>query len=1045
MRKKLSAFSVITTFICLALIGASLIPLLSIQLSPSPASSSISVNFSWSQASAKVIEQEVTSKLEGMLNGVQGVQSISSISNKGSGRVTVEFKKQIDMDAARFEMSNLIRQLYPKLPQGVSYPQLSMSLASQSEATLLSYSINANQSPYFIKKYVDDHLVPQLSVIKGVSQVNTYGAAGYEWVISYDAQKLFQLGLSVQEISSAINTYFSRQELGVAKVEVPEAETLYELSVRLEYKSPEEIQWDQIPIGSSNGRILYLGDVAQTRFQEGQVSSYYRINGKNTINLTISPEQGVNSIRLAASLKEKVKELQIGLDQAYQVELTYDPSAHLEAELQKIKLRSFFSLGILLVLCIVLYRNLKYLVILFSSILINLLVAVIFYHLFQVDLQLYSFAGMTISFGIIIDNTIIMMDHLRKHHNKNAFLAILAATLTTIAAVTIIFLLEESQRANLWDFALVIAINLGVSLLVALYLVPALMEKSRLGLNPTNISYKRTRLQVRFIKLYGRFLSGIRRPSLKWLLLLVFILGFGVPLHLAPSKIEGEGFWAQTYNISLGNDWFNQTLRPELEKYLGGSLRLFTENVFEQSYYAEPARTSLRVSGTMPEGHTIEQLNEVIRIMENYIASFEQVELFETQISSYRNSSINIYFKKDYEMGGFPFRLKSLLETKAVSLGGLDWGISGVGRGFSNALYTGYKSDQILLQGYNYDQLYAYAEDLGSKLEEKANGRVREVEISSGGYNAQLLHEYYLDFDPKRLALQQVEPNLLYGSLRNQLHSGRLASVVNDNELQEVQLVSDRYQEMNVWDLRNDPLTVGQNQYKLGQMATISKSKTGNSIRKQDQQYELTLAFNFIGPRPLAEKFKETEIEQFSELLPIGYKISRPGYNYWDKEDKQQYYYLFVIVAIIFFICAILLESLLQPLAIIFMIPISFTGVFLTFYLFELNFDQGGYASFILLSGISVNAALYIVNDYNNLRKKNPEFQSLKVYLKAYNYKIIPILITIVSTIGGLVPFIWDGQQEVFWFSFAAGSIGGLCFSLVGIFIYLPLFILYEK
>lgn len=1041
MKSRLSSFSIITIFISLSVIGLSLIPMLSVQLTPSPAKSSIRVNFSWSEASAKVIEQEVTSKLEGLFNGVQAVQEISSNSRKGSGSISIGFKKNTDMDAARFELSNLIRQAYVKLPLGVSYPQLSMSVASEGQSSILSYSINANESPYFIKKYVDESLVPQLSVLEGVSQVNVYGSSAYEWVVTYDANKLFQLGLSVSEVAGAINTYFSRKELGKAQVEMAKNKATQEISVSLEYKSPETIEWAEIPVGTSGSRLVYLGDVAQVRFQEGPVNAYYRINGKNTVNMVLYPEIGVNTIRLAQEIKNEINGIQQELRGGYQIELTYDPTAHLVEELQKIKLRSFFSLVILLLLTILIYRNLRYLGILFLSILINLLVAVIFYYILKVDLQLYSFAGITISFGIMIDNTIIMMDHLRKNNDKKAFLAILAATLTTIGAVMIIFLLEESQRANLWDFALVIAINLGVSLLVALYLVPALLEKAHLQGKARTFTVRRKKRLLWITHKYSRLLLWIRRPALKWIMLVIAILGFGLPLHLAPKKIEGEGFWAKTYNLTLDNEWFNSDLRPELEKYMGGTLRLFTENVFENSHYAEPERTSLRVSGSMPEGHTIEQLNEVIGKMERYIASFDEVELFETRVNSFRSSNINIYFKEEYGTGGFPYVLKSLLEAKVSSLGGMDWTVSGVGRGFSNALGTGYKSDRIQLQGYNYDNLYGYAKVLGEQLLEQSNGRVKEIEIGSGGWNTEVLQEYYLDFDPQQMALAQVGAFQLYNALRNQLHSGRLQSVVHNNELHEVKLVSSRYEKMNIWELQNEPLTIGENQYKLGQLATITQKKTGNTIQKRNQQYELTLAFDFIGPRALAEKFKETQVEELSQVLPVGYKVFQPSYSYWDKKDKQQYYYLFVIVGIIFFICAILLESLLQPLAIIAMIPISFIGVFLTFYLFEFNFDQGGYASFILLSGISVNAALYIINDFNNLRKKHPGTENLRLYLKAYNHKIIPILITIISTIGGLIPFVWGGQQEVFWFSFAAGSIGGLLFSLIGIWLYLPLLV----
>ena len=88
----------------------------------------------------------------------------------------------------------------------------------------------------------------------------------------------------------------------------------------------------------------------------------------------------------------------------------------------------------------------------------------------------------------------------------------------------------------------------------------------------------------------------------------------------------------------------------------------------------------------------------------------------------------------------------------------------------------------------------------------------------------------------------------------------------------------------------------------------------------------------------------------------------------------------------------------------------------------DINFDQGGIASFILLSGLVVNAGLYIINDFNNLRKKYPGRSSFDLYLKAYNQKIIPVLLTIVSSMLGLIPFIWQGQNEVFWFVFASGA-----------------------
>jgi multidrug efflux pump subunit AcrB len=111
---------------------------------------------------------------------------------------------------------------------------------------------------------------------------------------------------------------------------------------------------------------------------------------------------------------------------------------------------------------------------------------------------------------------------------------------------------------------------------------------------------------------------------------------------------------------------------------------------------------------------------------------------------------------------------------------------------------------------------------------------------------------------------------------------------------------------------------------------------------------------------------------------------------------------------------------------------------------FGFNFDQGGLASFVLLSGITVNASIFILNDFNKLIKKGNS-TSLQHYIQAFKQKIFPILLTVFSTILGFVPFIKDGQREVFWFALGVGTIGGLIFSLIGILFYLPLFSLKQK
>lgn len=124
---------------------------------------------------------------------------------------------------------------------------------------------------------------------------------------------------------------------------------------------------------------------------------------------------------------------------------------------------------------------------------------------------------------------------------------------------------------------------------------------------------------------------------------------------------------------------------------------------------------------------------------------------------------------------------------------------------------------------------------------------------------------------------------------------------------------------------------------------------------------------------------------------------------------------------------------------------------FLTFGLSDIPFDQGGFAAFVMLSGIVVNAGIYLVNEYLGRRRLREaqgrllDGTATRDYVRAFNHKIHPIMLTIVSTVMGLVPFLFDGPSEVFWFPFAIGTISGLVLSVIALLFYMPIFCFKEK
>lgn len=1040
-----SSFSIIMGFLVLFIIGVSMLPLLNVKYTPSNSQKQISVYFSWAKASSRVLENEVTSKLEGVFSSIQGVQSISSRSNSGRGFINISFDKDADMDMLRFEVSSIIRQVYADLPEGVSYPLISGGSGMQNSKTLLVYSINGSATPGFIQEYAENNIVPKISILPGINDVAVSGAMPFEWVITYNYNTVKILEIKSRDISSAIRDYFGKTELGTTWDinEKSNIKDLYQVSISVDNKG--RFEPEKISVKKCGNRIIYLSDIASVKYKEKEPVRYFRINGLNSINLRINSANEANQIELAKLVKDKIGKIKENLPVGYSIIQTYDSSQFINNELEKISWRIALSVFILLLFVFLISRQWSYLLLIVISLVVNLAIAVILYYWLKIEIHLYALAGITVSLGMILDNSIVTIDSIRYSGNNRSFVAILAATLTTIGSLSIIFFLGESQKLKLIDFALVMIINLAVSLAIALFLIPALMDKIKIRRSVTRKKIRRKKRIVSFNRAYQKLI--LFQTRFKPYFIIALILLFGLPVHLLPNKLgnkdEELNKLEKLYNSTIGSSWYNDSVRPVVDKLLGGTFRLFTEYVYENSTYSEPERTKLHVRGKMPKGATLKQLDVSMRFMENYISSFDEIDQFTTTINNPQSGSIEITFKEQAEKEGFPFRLKGLLTSYAINRGGMDWSVYGVGRGFSNSLGSGVKNGRIKLTGYNYEELYEICENIGKNLSE--NKRVKGVGIIGRIYwNASLNYEYDLDLSAKKIVEHDFNLGMVHSKLNEMLASSTLSAPF-DGKLQSLRLKTDIKEEIDIWDLKNLPLSNQGNVLKLKDIARIKKEATGNEINKENQEYQLYVEYDFIGPHKLQKINEKKQIDHIKKELPLGYKVHANRAWMSRQDEKKSVLLLVLILVIIFFICAILFESFRQPLAVIASIPISFVGVFLTFYVFDFNFDQGGYASFVLLCGISVNSTLYIINEKNILSRGKRNYSSLKLYLKAYNRKIIPILLTTLSTILGLVPFAVLGQNEVFWFSLSVGAIGGLLFSLFAIVFCLPIFMRIAK
>ncbi len=1031
----MTPFRIIIAFVVLTVLGFAVVPMLSVDLNPREREPVLSISYSISNSSPEIVEKLATAPLEGAFSRLSELKKIASVSNYNTGYITLRFDRQTDMEMKKFEVSSMIRQVYPQMDTRVSYPVVSQSAQSRVDVKnpILTYSVNGPFAAFEIKKITEDVLKPQITKFEEVEQVEVRGATDLQLFVTFDIQKMQAFGLTKSVLSQNINQAFGKSYPGT--VLNSKGETLF---VRVDRSLKDLKQLENIKVTQVDGMDVRLRDVAKLTLEEAEATRYYRINGNNSVTISIYNRDGVNKVLLAKSLKQTLEESKVLLPAGFEVRLENDDTEYLEKELDKIYKRSGLSVLILILFIFLINRNLSYLTILFLGIIVNVSLCAIVLYFLKVDIHLYSLAGLTISFGLIVDNAIVMIDHLHKHRNRKVFLALLAASLTTIAALMIVFFLPEEDRKNLTEFSIVVSVMLGISLFIALFFTPAFYEllfgdKVQKG---RGLSIRKLRNRVRYLKVYQTgiaFTARYRKVFITGIVLL-----FGLPVFFLPSKWEGQ----EWYNKTIGNAFYQEEIRPYVDKTLGGSLRMFVRGVYEKSSYREAEKTRLYVTTRLPFGNTLEQMDFIMREFEAYLKGVEGIEQFVTEVRSGQNASIVITFKEAYERSALPYQLKGKLSMKSTDWSGAQWNIYGVGQGFyTGSGGEGIPSYRVQMKGYNFDELERQANILAEKLLQ--HKRIPEVNTNERlGWDERKTEEFVLRLDQNQIALGQTSRAELINSMIDLSKPQNAEGVLTlGNKNYGLVIKEKQSAEFSKFDLENKGLISGGDRiFKISDYGVLTKETTTNALHKDDRQYIRIVSFEYMGSAKFGGEYLDEVLEEMKTIMPIGYEAEKQGYFGWGDQVKRQYSLLAFLIIAIFLICAVLFENLKQPVFIIVIIPISFIGLFLIFSLFDFYFDQGGYAAFVMLGGLAVNAGIFIINDLNNM-SGGAENRNV---LKAIAGKAIPILLTIMSTCFGLIPFIMEGQNEIFWFSLAIGTIGGLIFSMIGVFWVLPV-LLWKK
>lgn len=493
----------VTVIVCVLLVvlaGVLALRKLPIQLTPTVSSTVVSVSTFWEGASPSEVERSIVEKQEEKLQGVAGIQQMTSVSSQGSGRVRLEFAVGTDTDAALREVSDKLRQVQ-SYPPNVDQPVVEASDPENKDYIAWIVleagrgAIDAEGQPLDVRTLQDfafDRLKPRIERVDGVSEVNCLGGSERELQVRFDSERLAQRGLTVDDLIAALNAANRNASAGT----VHEAKN--EVAVRAvgQFENPEQVA--AVVVATRDGRAILVGDVAEVAVSYKKPTGFVRSSGEPVIAINVQQEVGSNIVEVMRGVRAAVAEMNSeggilasesakrAMTTPMHLRVVYDQTVYIDDALALVR-DNIWQGGLLAMMTLLFFlRSWRAIAIIGVAIPISLIGTIVVLLALGRTVNVISLAGLAFAVGMLVDNSIVVLENIWRHMEmgKSAVRAsidattevwgaVLGSTLTTVVVFVPILLIQDEVGQLFRDIAIALGVSVFLSMIVAITVVPA--------------------------------------------------------------------------------------------------------------------------------------------------------------------------------------------------------------------------------------------------------------------------------------------------------------------------------------------------------------------------------------------------------------------------------------------------------------------------------------------------------------------------------------------------------------------------------------------
>ena len=961
-------------------------------------------------ANASDIENNVTRPLENTLNSCSYIKHVSSKSSENVSVITLEFEFGHNIDEITNDVRDKLGMISNSLPDGAGTPIVFKFDTSMMPIMLLS--VQAGESQAALYKILDENVVNPLARIPGVGTVSVSGAPEREIYVYCDPAKLEAYNLTIEVIAAMIG----QENRSIPSGNIDVGNESYALRVDGEFRDPRDMS--SLVVASIGGRNVYLSDVAEIvdRTQERAQESYN--NGVQGAMMVIQKQTGANTVEICRKVNETLPQLQKNLPSDIKIGMIHDGSEDIMQTVNSLAETILYAL--LFVVLVVYFFTGRWRATMVVAITIPLSLIASFIYLLITDgsLNIISLSCLTIAIGMVVDDTIVVLENITTHIERGAnpkqaaihatnevAVSVMASTMTIFAVFFPLTMISGMTGVMFKQLGGMMCVIIAISLVVSLTLTPMLCSRM------LKLEKKGSRIHTAIYRPIQKALDGLDR----WYSHLIdkavrhrkFVLAIAIVLFVlslfSASNLKSEFFPSDEQSRISATIYMPINTNTNRSRAVAQEL----SDLWMKRYADDLVTCNFRV-GAADENNTF----AAMQTNGTHVISFT-LSLKELKDRTVSSDKVVADMRAD-------LNARPEIERFMVTAGG---GMSMGGQSTAN----------FEIYGYDFAETDAVAAEFLAAMK-KVEG-VGEAYVSRDNYQP----EYEVVFDREKLAQHGLNLSTAATYLRNRIYGATASYFREDGEEYYIKVRYAPEYRTELGDIENILLYgSGNNAVRVRDVGHLEEVFTPPTIERKDRQRINTVTCVIAGGSALSEVVEAGKAIIDGMDLPEGVSVTISG----DYEEQQESFHdmatlALLIILLVFIVMAAQFESLKLPFIIMFSIPFALSGVLIALWLTDTSINLMSMLGAIMLIGIVVKNGIVLI-DYTGLCRERG-MSAITSTVTAARSRLRPVLMTTMTTILGMIPMaLSHGQGSAMWRPLGISVIGGLTVSTLLTLILVP-------